>query len=372
MILYDKECNLLGMSKGVLDFLGHEDLEEFKAFTNDVADLFEQRSGYVYRFKNFSWIHYILHSGAPNKNAILHLKNGKEVEVRILIEEILLLDSTKNGSYYKVDFQPAKGYQPNNFSLDNSVKSAPPTSQELAIDPLPESKDFLPQEPQFEEPIFSINETFDTHEEKNQPKPDDSGVSFMNPSEFDISYDSKPKDYEAPLPVNFNQPDEQQIFLKQDDIQFSKIDFDDDLDTPNDFETKISIAPQDEDLAIHNEPQESDPIANIPSPEDFNQIEYDPQETLDALGLEPNELKLFIHEYCDNIEMVSIALEDAMNDHDTEGKRALLMQLRGTCQHLRLHHVASLLEKLYHSDDIETLRALQEYALKLKNMPIGN
>lgn len=59
MILYDKECHLLGISKSILDFLGYEDIEEFKTYTNDVADLFQNRPGYIHRFKNFSWINYI-------------------------------------------------------------------------------------------------------------------------------------------------------------------------------------------------------------------------------------------------------------------------------------------------------------------------
>jgi len=373
VILYDKESNLLGMSKNVLDFLGYEDLEEFKTFTNDVADLFEQRSGYVYRFKNFSWINYVLHSGAPNKNAILRLKSNKEVEVRILIEEIFLIESTGNEGFYKVDLQPVQGHQPKSFSLDKIPRASTFDSNEPSPEPLPASKEFLsvneestflPQEPLFEDPTHEIFQDDPIAKERAQ-EPEtsiqlDPTLSFMDQPDFSIS-SNKTKEEPKPLPVTFDEPFDNHASLEQDEANFTKIDFQDEAEA----ETSARI---DEELSLANETQAEDESPKEPSQD----MDYDPTKTLDDLGLEPNELKLFLHEYCDHIEMVSIALEDAIIEHDTEAKHALLMQLKGTDQHLRIDKVNSLLEKLTYEDDMESLQALQSYARNLKTLPIGN
>ena len=81
------------MSQTELSMLGYEDMEEFKTHHKDFADLFIQKPGYIFKFKNFSWIDYSLHSGAPNKNVILKHKNGTEIETKLKISEIFLYDS---------------------------------------------------------------------------------------------------------------------------------------------------------------------------------------------------------------------------------------------------------------------------------------
>lgn len=74
MILYNKSGEFLGISREELSFLGYEDLEDFKSTNDDVADLFVNRPGYIFKFKNFSWIDYALHSGAPKKALFYNLK----------------------------------------------------------------------------------------------------------------------------------------------------------------------------------------------------------------------------------------------------------------------------------------------------------
>ena len=93
LILYDKKSNFLGMSQTELFMLGFEDMEEFKSYHDDFANLFVEKPGYIFNFKNFSWIDYALHSGAPNKNVILKHKNGTEIEAKLNISEIYLIDN---------------------------------------------------------------------------------------------------------------------------------------------------------------------------------------------------------------------------------------------------------------------------------------
>ncbi|PID47557.1 MAG: hypothetical protein CR967_03985 [Proteobacteria bacterium] len=90
MILYDKNSNLVGISEDTLGFLGYEDMEDFKTYASDVAELFVKKPKYIYKFDDFSWIEYVMHGGASKKNAILRLKNGQEIEVRVFVKKISL------------------------------------------------------------------------------------------------------------------------------------------------------------------------------------------------------------------------------------------------------------------------------------------
>lgn len=331
------------MSKNILDFLGYESLEEFTTFANDVADLFEQRSGYVYRFKNFSWISYILHSGAPNKNAILRLKNNKELEVRILIEEILPIGSSDG--YYKVDLQPASNNIDfsNNYTISSSqfkpkgIEAEAPKKIEDSL-PNPQNSSFSTSQNNLNDHEPHPSTAINTHKE-DATFSSGFDISFMDPSEFTIPQDEKPKIDDKPLPVSFDEP----------------------------FTEEITIHPK-----IDTNESSLDIHTNAPIEKTTNEPNYDPLHVMKILGLEPRELKLFLHEYCDHIEMVSIALEDAMNEGDNQGKQALLEQLKGTAKHLRIEHISSLLEHLSQSDELEILHDLQAYAHKLKTLSIDN
>ena len=96
MILYDQDFNFIGMSGETLRFLGYEDIDEFTSMHADFADLFIKKEGFIYKFDNFSWIHYILYSGAPNKKAYIRHKNGTEICADISIREVFLNHSYDN------------------------------------------------------------------------------------------------------------------------------------------------------------------------------------------------------------------------------------------------------------------------------------
>ena len=77
MILYNKSGDFVGAGKDELSFLGFEDIDEFRHLHKDIADLFVNKPGYIFKFKNFSWIDYTLHSGAPKKKCYYQAKKWK-------------------------------------------------------------------------------------------------------------------------------------------------------------------------------------------------------------------------------------------------------------------------------------------------------
>jgi hypothetical protein len=100
LILYDQNYNFIGISNETLSYLGYEDLTDFTSQHSDFANLLVNKEGYIYKFQNFSWIDFILYSGSPNKLALLKLKSGEELEIKLSVKEVHLTVPIGNSEKY--------------------------------------------------------------------------------------------------------------------------------------------------------------------------------------------------------------------------------------------------------------------------------
>ena len=254
-------------------FLGYEDIDEFKTYNNDVADLFVNKLGYVYKFQNFSWIDYILYSGAPSKNAIVKKKKCKEVEVGVSVQEIYPFGPTESyQSLYSITFH---------MQHANSASSPLLQNDDLAI--LSELKNSA--SPSFEMPQIPLG-------------PQASAVSCENG-------------------VRFSAPD---------------------------FKEPVSFK------------KESKPsLGNISSMHELTKAK-------DALGLDVSEILPLLEEYLDHLEMVSYALEEAIEHNDIATKNELVEQIIGTAEVFQMDELTLILKGL-----LENEKGLKEYFLHLQN-----
>ncbi len=88
------------MSNETLSYLGYEDLSDFSSQHSDFANLLVNKEGYIYKFQNFSWIDFILYSGSPNKSALLQLKSGEPLEIKLSVKEVHLLNELGGSSKF--------------------------------------------------------------------------------------------------------------------------------------------------------------------------------------------------------------------------------------------------------------------------------
>ncbi len=164
MILYDQNYNFIGMSNETLSYLGYEDLSDFTSQHSDFANLLVNKEGYIYKFENFSWIDFVLFSGAPNKSAILKLKSGEEMEIKVSVKEVFLTnDLNGNKKFYsirilsdnfvnvasKTDATITKKSPPKNaFNLNSLIAddTAPVTKEEVQPSPKESMKTEEPKE----------------------------------------------------------------------------------------------------------------------------------------------------------------------------------------------------------------------------------
>ncbi len=210
MVLYDKNHKFIGISSKTLSYLGYEDIKEFSSVHSDFANILVNQEGYIYNFSNFSWIDFILYSGSPNKSALATLKNGREVEVKLSIEEIYLPQEINgNSSFFAVhvtgevdvgeesyEHTAPKGI----FNLDNLMPTTDKENNKLEPqrieDPKPietlNNNDYkldIPQPIQtneFENREFILDSSFEeqvnpTPQPKEETKKEDIPTNFVEP-----------------------------------------------------------------------------------------------------------------------------------------------------------------------------------------------
>ena len=141
------------MSNETLSYLGYEDLSDFTSQHSDFGNLLVNKEGYIYKFQNFSWIDFILYSGSPNKSALLQLKTGEPLEIKLSVKEVHLINELGNNSKFysirilsdnfvniaaKTDASITKQSPPKNaFNLDSLITEEASISVESKPETIP-------------------------------------------------------------------------------------------------------------------------------------------------------------------------------------------------------------------------------------------
>jgi len=381
MILYNKNGDFLGISKDELSFLGYEDLEEFRSLHSDVAELFVNKPGYIFKFSNFSWIDYALHSGAPKKSVILKLKTGNEIEVPLRIKEIFLY--TPNGNediYYSVELTNnthQTSLTQSSYTEKNSEIFAPQALKKQV------DEEHEPKEISFEEDFEDEPEKI-SFEEDFQDEPEE--VSFKEdfqdePEEVSFKEDFQDEPEEVSFKEDFE--DEPNIKLKIDDSLFEE-----EISLPKKDETIEQISTQ-SDFIEQDEPEEiqklkidikSEPFPNIESQYSADKIE-DIKPSCEDENLDLDLL------YCAeesglDISLISEILTDYINkiDNDIPNIRTslenetdinpLLYELKGISDNLHILELSNKLKKILlansKGDKIKELDGFEKIIIKFK------
>ncbi len=140
VILYDNYKKLLAINEQTLEMLGYASLEEFKKEIYDVAQLFLRKPGYIYEFRSFHWIDYVLTNNTVNHRALLQTKDGRVLEVFVKVLQLSNIAAPKN--YYLVTFElntynecePFASEQPATAHTQTSAPQTPQTPRTLQIE----------------------------------------------------------------------------------------------------------------------------------------------------------------------------------------------------------------------------------------------
>lgn len=386
VILYDNDNNLVGVSKDTLSFLGYEDMDEFKTYTNDVADLFIAKSGYVHKFNNFSWIDYVLHSGAANKNAIVRLKNGKEVEIEIIIKEILLSNPSKDNEFFynvelrnflsmhgSVDIKSEDNAQP--FAVLENEKEIISKADELKSR---EEKEIKEKKDELEEDLsikdnslqkislkLSSKEKTPEKIDKNDENIEIFGLKNEDTFEPQSSFaKNEEKDGFAIDEVDKEEKEGFEISKKDEFVLFGNEKIDNEkINEDVGFDIKIDkedIKQEDDTfLKAHALPKK-----DIQEPKS----ELNIQKSADFLGVSEDIVKDYTKEYLGYANKLDSKFFDYIKNKDEKNMRQIAIQLRSLADILCIENLSVLLRHLCEKYDDKAEKFYHEYKEDLENL----
>lgn len=333
MVLYEKNGNFVGIGKEELTFLGYEDMDEFKSEHKDFADLFVNKPGYIFKFKNFSWIDYTLHSGAPRKSVIIKLKDGQEIETGIKINEIFLkspinqqetffaVELAKNNLMYNSTQETT--YQANtpilepNLDQNNSGQLDKSPSEEIRFQEdfathISLESDFEPEPTR--ESTLSSNDNLEVYEEINE-----------EPTSSFITQDYAPENDDIKLKIDNN------VYAD---------------DTPSDENLKLEEypAPQSERIEVPSFSANED----VPKEEEF---EFDISECVETTGLDLAELAQIVEDYIEKIDTNKTNIANAIETKNEEEFTASIIKIKGIADTLGIKQFSQELEKMLSTSD---------------------
>ncbi len=317
MILYSKSGDFLGIGKDELSFLGYEDLDEFRSFHSDVADLFINKPGYIFKFKNFSWIDYALHSGAPKKSVIIRLKSGNEVEIALKIKELFLYKE-KDDIYYSVEF------------INNSLQSNTTSINDINIQSTPSSVATTTNE-------ITIDEPSDIKVEKVIEE-----ISIAEDFiDNDISDDYKTEVDDTP-----------KIQLKSDyKLLNEESDFKIKQEEPNIKEAPKDSIEIDEDykpIGIKFD-LDNDKVTK----EESDDFDFDLVQCVDDLGLDISLVCELLSDYLEKIDTSLPIIKSSIESEDKETLKNNIYELKGISDNLKILKLSSILESILEATNID-------------------
>ena len=382
MLLYNQRKEFVGIDEDDLSSLDFQSLSELQNESNDFADLFVKKPGYIHNFKNFSWIDFILHSEADESKAIIHAKGrnyscalhitpfhftADDSGYAIIIRNLRALKGSEDAQARK-DLEASGGIQstpapspspvpstsrPANstpapeldISLDDIQMSEPEPSLSLSID-----------EPEMELPSFEQN----IEQELREPEPLDIPESMDIDLDLSTPYDDNlletENEFGAPIENEFGAPS---------DIDYNApLTIDEDL-THDDFtephlEETVSIPePEEPETPVKDEtPMLGDYVSGAGS-EHLSELvssgtyKYDPSVAAGELGLPVDLIEEFIGDFIDQAHEFKDDLYASINAEDFDNVQILSHKLKGVAANLRVEDAFDVLSVVNTSKDLE-------------------
>ncbi|WP_067174296.1 hypothetical protein [Sulfurospirillum sp. UCH001] len=392
MILYDKSGLFLGMGNQELYLLGYEDMEEFRNYHNDFADLFVNKPGFIFKFKNFSWIDYAQHSGTPNKRVLIRTKNGKEIETSLNINEIYLQKEI-NGSplFFSVELTnaPFKHDLPISMNkpqgLEPSIDTPPPpmlSSYETSFEE--DAPSILPSS-ELETTLPSIKTSFEEDYTSSFTEPLPTPILPIEDDELDdfkVTPSAPANDETFDFKLKFDhtileEPEHKDIEVTEEDspapLEYESIDQIKIKDL--DFVAPLESYPEDkvedllEDPTLHVE--ELKISSNTPMTE--HDEEFDLSECAEELGLDISTLAQIIEEYVHTLDLNMPLLEESINANNRTRTKEEISHLKSVALHLQIstlfhhfEHLETSLEFDTKEEILHTFQALQKAVTRFK------
>lgn len=384
MILYNQRKEFVGIDEDDLSSLDFQSINELQSESNDFADLFVKKPGYIHNFKNFSWIDFILHSEADESKAIIHAKGknyscalhitpfyftSNESGYAIIIRNLRALKGAEDAQAKK-DLEASGGIQ---SSPATSTSSMPSTPRPAISTPAPELDisldDIQMSEPEVS-PSLSVAEpetqlpSFEqsTQQELTEPEPLD--IPEAIDIDFDLSapYDNNlletenefgapmENDFGAPSDIDYNAPLSIDEDLMHDDFPEPNFEEEEKVSLPEFEEPQTPLKDEAPMLGDYVSGADSEHLSELVASGTY---QYDPSVAAGELGLPVDLIEEFIGDFIDQAHEFKDDLFASVNAEDFDNVQILSHKLKGVAANLRVEDAFDVLSVVNISKDAQ-------------------
>ena len=383
MLLYNQRKEFVGIDADDLNSLGFSNINELLSESNDFADLFVKKPGYIHNFKNFSWIDFILHSETGESKAIIHAKGknyscllhvasfyfvSEEGGFGVIIKNLRQLSGAEDAQASKSveqngGIQPSPVATPVTTPASSTISTAPmdsviPTIQEetpafekqsldISLEDMqldePYEESFIPEQ-EHELPSFGEDLELSEPDLLDIPEPQEIDLGLATPDEESFSTASE---NEFGAPVDLGMP----LDIKED----LTLDFDDsalDDEYPMPVEEEPVIEDEAPMLGDYVTPagvsSNSEHLSELVSSGTY---QYNPQVAADELGLPVDLIEEFIGDFIDQAHEFHDDLFASVNGNDFDNVQILSHKLKGVAANLRVEDAFDTLSVVNTSKD---------------------
>ncbi|WP_456322304.1 hypothetical protein [Hydrogenimonas sp.] len=111
MLIYKNDGTLSFISQKTLKLAGYDDISQFLDEYSDFSELFIKKPGYIYNFKNFSWISFLKNANnMEQKRVLIGTRDNATYECSLELELLFPVDSEEGipEYYYQIEFKNLK------------------------------------------------------------------------------------------------------------------------------------------------------------------------------------------------------------------------------------------------------------------------
>ncbi|WP_456485571.1 hypothetical protein [Hydrogenimonas sp.] len=111
MLIYKNDGTLSFISQKTLKLAGYDDISQFLDEYSDFSELFIKKPGYIYNFKNFSWISFLKNANnMEQKRVLIGTRDNATYECSLELELLFPVDSEMGipEYYYQIEFKNLK------------------------------------------------------------------------------------------------------------------------------------------------------------------------------------------------------------------------------------------------------------------------
>lgn len=343
MLLYNERKEFVGIDEDDLKGLGFQNIAELLNESNDFADLFVKKPGYIHNFKNFSWIDFILHSETEESKAIVHAK-GKNFSCTLHISPFYFISEQSGYAVFIKNLRSLKGVEDLQATKDlesaGGIKSTPaPVAAQTAAQSMPSQVNLAPEKKKAVEPELPNFEQSHS-QELNEPE----ALEIPDTQEIDLGLSSDENAFGAPSGIDYNSPLTLDDDLMMDDEEVELPSF----EMPSEETAEKSDKPMLGDYVSGGEEYLSDLIKS-------GTYKFDPKVAANELGLPVDLIEEFIGDFIAQAHEFHDDLYASVEASDFDNIQNLSHKLKGVAANLRVEDAFDTLSVVNVSKEVEEI-----------------